>query len=224
METWIRHNYDGQGVIRCGFQNRHQRTITLRSPLESVSLRLVLIASGPSPQHRHPSERILLEEMPSCNWILICVNLHIWRTLYGSAVDINQRSFPAVTPLLEPFPAQETEDITVALFLSHFDFYFSHNNHIHIGWFLSQAPTIVMLFGKTLPGLLELHFFGNSTLTWSNSLWHFYTPRFFFCWTMVRWWSQRLRENDRWRPITFEALNGIVVEGVISINSVRAII
>ena len=82
--------------------------------------------------------------------------------------------------------------------------------NIYIGQLLSQAATIILLLGKTLPGLLKLQNFGNSPLVCSNILWHFYTPRFFPGWTMVRWWSQRLRENDLWRPITSEPLNGIV--------------
>ena len=80
----------------------------------------------------------------------------------------------------------------------------------YIGGFLSQTPTILILLGKTIPDLLELQNVGNSTLICSNSLWHFYTPRFCFRWTMMRWWSQRLREKDLCRPITFELLNGIV--------------
>ena len=67
-----------------------------------------------------------------------------------------------------------------------------------------------MPFAKTLPDLLKLHNFGNSTLTCSNSLWHFRTRRFFSQWTVVRWWSQTSRENDLWRPITSELLNRIV--------------
>ena len=67
-----------------------------------------------------------------------------------------------------------------------------------------------MVLGKTLPGLQELQDFGNITLICSNSLWLFYIPRFFSRWTMLRWWSQRLRENDLRRRITSESLNGIV--------------
>ena len=80
----------------------------------------------------------------------------------------------------------------------------------HTGRFLSQAPTIRVFHGKALPDFLELHFLGNSTYTCSNSLWPFCTPRFFPCWTVVRWWSRRSREHDLWRPITSEPLNGIV--------------
>ena len=35
---------------------------------------------------------------------------------------------------------------------------------MYIGGFLSQAPTIIVFFGKTLPDLLKLQNFGNSTL------------------------------------------------------------
>ena len=37
-----------------------------------------------------------------------------------------------------------------------------------------------MLLGKTLPGHLKLQKFGNNTLTYSTSLWHSRTRRFFF--------------------------------------------
>ena len=49
------------------------------------------------------------------------------------------------------------------------------------GWFLSQAPTMRVFYGKPLPAnhFLELQFFGNSTVTCSNTLWHLCTPRFF---------------------------------------------
>ena len=79
-----------------------------------------------------------------------------------------------------------------------------------IGRFLSQAPEMRAFNGETLPDLLESQNIGNSTLTCSNSLWQYCTPRFLFHWTVVRWWSQRSRENGLWRPITFESLNGIV--------------
>ena len=77
---------------------------------------------------------------------------------------------------------------------------------------MSQAPTIIMPFGRTLPDLPKLPNFGNSTLTCINSLWQSRTTRFLFRWTVVRWWSQSSRENDLWRPITSEPLNGIVCE------------
>ena len=56
----------------------------------------------------------------------------------------------------------------------------------NIGWLLSQAPTNLMLLAKTLPDLLKLQKIGNSTLTCSNSLWHFRTRRFF---PVGPWWG-----------------------------------
>ena len=86
------------------------------------------------------------------------------------------------------------------------------NTPVYLGGFLSQAPTISMLLGKTLPDLKKVQTFVNSTFTYSTSLGHFRTPRFFFRWTVVCWWSPGLRENGHWSPLTSESLYGIVWE------------
>ena len=80
----------------------------------------------------------------------------------------------------------------------------------YVGGFLSQAPPIIMFFGKTLSGLLKLQKIWNSTLTCTYSLWHSRTTRFFFRWTVVGWWSPRLHANYLCSPITSEPLYRIV--------------
>ena len=67
-----------------------------------------------------------------------------------------------------------------------------------------------MLLGKTLPSLLQLQNFGNSTLKCSTSLWHVRPTQFVSCWTVVKWWSPSLHKNDLLRLVSSEALNRIV--------------
>ena len=66
----------------------------------------------------------------------------------------------------------------------------------YIGRFLSQAPTILMLLGKTFPYLLQSRKKMETALLHVALACGTFAPRDFLRWTVVRRWSPRSREND----------------------------